>query len=320
MVGIDYDIIVGKYRVKHLLEVEVRKSANKLVDTATIRLSGMSQGSALDVESKIKRGNDVTIKAGYAERGELPTEFTGYVSSIKTDNTIEILCEDGMYQFRRDIQSKQYKDVTVGDLVQEIVDQIDGFSLVVHPGTEVLRYDKFTIDNATGYEVLRKISKENKIHIFIKGNVLHVALKYTYKEGDVHYDFSKSIEKSSLRYVQEKDKKVLVEVVGIKRDHTKTTVVVGDRGGDKITVHRYNVSDKKALEVTGLEELNTYRFTGYEGDMTTWLYPYVTYGYTAHPQDTAYPQREGGYYVEAVTTKITGNSGGQRKLTLGIKT
>ena len=287
------------------------------MDTATIQLAGMAYNSAMDIESKIKRGDPVKIQLGYNETG-LYDEFEGFVASIKTDDTIEIICEDGMYNFRKEIESKQYTDVSLREIIEDITSQIGGYQLEISKGVRGIKYDSFIIDNATGIEALKKIQEENKIHIFVKKKTLYVYLKYEYKEGKVSYDFAKNTEKVNLNYLQEKDKKVLVEVVGIQKDNTKVSVLAGNKGGDKITIHRYNVSDKSTLQTIANEELKKYLFTGYEGDITSWLLPYCSYGYTAEVTDKNYINRQGNYYVEAVTTTVS-DRGGERKINLGIK-
>ena len=287
------------------------------MDTATIQLTGMVYNSAMDIENKIKRGDPVKIQLGYNETG-LYNEFEGFVVSMKTDDTIEIICEDGMYNFRKEIESKQYTDVSLSGIIKDIVSQIGGYQLEISKGVRGIKYDSFIVDNATGIEVLKKIQEENKIHIFVKKKTLYVYLKYEYKEGKVSYDFAKNTEKVNLNYLQEKDKKVLVEVVGIQKDNTKVSVLAGNKGGDKITIHRYNVSEKSTLQTIANEELKRYLFTGYEGDITAWLIPYCSYGHTAEVIDRNYINRQGNYYVEAVTTTVS-DRGGERKINLGIK-
>ncbi len=308
-----YDIKIGKYKVAHLLSCEVRKSANQLSDTATITLPGMAYSKALEIESKISRGDEVSIRLGYD--GELKKEFDGYVRTIGSDNTISIGCEDSMFLFRKEVKNKQYKKVAVATLVKEVADQIGGFAVEVGTGVSDITFDKFTIQNATAFEVLKKVKEETKLHIFVKGKTLHLHLQYVYNEGSVQFDFSEEVETSNLKYRKKEDKKVQVEMVGINRKNEKVRVFAGEAGGDKFTEHRYNISDKKALKAIGEEELKKHRFTGYEGDITGWLTPYCTYGYGADIKDNYYPEREGRYYVEAVTTSFDGV--GKRKITLG---
>lgn len=315
MYNMDYKITIGKYAVNKLLSVEILKSANKLSDTATIELTGMAYNVTLEVESKIKRGDEVTIDLGYD--GELVREFTGFVSSIKTDNTIEIQCEDSMFLTKVEIPSKIFKNVSAIDLIEYAVDAVGGFELVKGPGVDVVKYDKYTISNATAFEVFEDLKKDTDLHIFCKGKKLHVYLKFTYKSGDVIYDFSKNVESADLKYLKEEDKKVEIDVIGIDKENKKTTVTVGEKGGDKITVHRYNVSDKAALKVIGEEEIKKYRYTGYEGKLTGWLIPNCTYGYSATIRNPEYPEREGIYYVEGSKVSFS-ESGGVRDIEISI--
>lgn len=310
----NYDIRLGKYKVTHLLSCEVRKDANKLTDTATIKLSGMAYSKALEVENKIKRGDKVVIKLGYND--ELPTEFNGYISNIATDNTIVIECEDGMFLFKAEVKNKQYKKVEATEIVEDVAKQIGGFTVVKGAGTASVKFDKFTINDATAYEVFKKIKSETRLHIFVKDKELHIHLQHTYKGGNVAFDFSKNIESSSLKYVKEEDKKVQINVIGMTRNNNKTNVLIGEPGGDKLTIHRYNISDKNSLKAIGKEEIKKHRYTGYEGDITGWLLPYCTYSYSAKVIDTDYDKRQGTYYIEAVTTTMN-VAGGKRKITLG---
>jgi hypothetical protein len=316
MVDMKFDIVIGKFKLNSLISCEVRKSAGKLSDTATIVLPGMAYNKSLEIEDKIKRSDKVIIKLGYNDN--LVEEIEGFVTSIATADLITIELEDGMFNFRKDIKNFQYVNKTVGDIIADINSQIGGYKLIIGEGVSDIRYDKFTIQDATAFEVFEKIRQETSLHIFIKKKELHVHLKSTYKSGNVKFNFSRNVEESNLKYVSIEDKKVEVEVVGINRKNEKTIVKVGDSGGDKITVHRYNVSDEKALKTIGEEELKKYRFTGYEGDITTWLFPFCTYGYTASIMDEDYPLRDGNYYVEAVTTTFD-ESGGKRKVMLGLK-
>ncbi len=310
------EITLGKFKLNHLISCQVRKDVDKLSDSATIKLPGMAYGQALEIESKIKRGDAVTIKLGY--EGYLFEEFNGFISSIATDNTIIIECEDSMFLTRKEVENKQYQNTDATAIIQDVINQLPGIKMVAGEGVDILKYDKFTINEATGYDVLKKIKEETGLHIFMKGTELHVYLQYTYNTGKVKYDFAKNVQSSNLKYLHEADKKVLVEVVGIDRENKKVKVEVGEKGGDKITVHRYNVHDPEALKKIGEEEIIKHRFTGYEGDFTTWLLPYITTGASADMLDPDYVSRQGVYYTSAVTTTFDKN-GGKRKVVPSIK-
>lgn len=311
-----YDIILGRFSVKHLLSCEVRSSANQLADVATLTLNAMAYNAALEVESKIKRGDAVSIAFGYD--GKNVVEFTGYIRTIGTGEEITIECEDEMYVMRKAVANKQYAHPKAMDIIQDLAQQVGVQEVVSGEGVADVSFDKFTVQDATAIEVLEKLKQETGLHIFFVGKVLHVHLKYTYNAGAVRYDFSKNVEAANLTYARAEDKTVEVEVVGITKKNEKVTVVVGEKGGDKITVHRYNVTDPNSLTRIGEEELKKYNITGYEGDLTTWLIPAVKYGASATVIDELYPEREGTYYVDAVTTTFNEN-GGKRKVTLGLK-
>ena len=56
-----FDIQVGDYKLGMLDKVEIHKSVELLADTATITLPSAQYNIALDVESKLKRGDKVAI-------------------------------------------------------------------------------------------------------------------------------------------------------------------------------------------------------------------------------------------------------------------
>lgn len=311
-----YDITIGNYKVESLLSCEVIKDVNSLSDLATITMPGMAYGKTLQVDDKIKRGDKVIISLGY--EGYLYKEFEGYVTSITNNNQIIVNCEDAMYLTRKEVKSKRYTLTDTTDIIRDVVSQLEGIEVVLGPNVEILKYDTFTIEDATAFEVLKKIKEETNLHIFMKGNQLHVFLQFTYKTGDVVYDFAKNVENSNLTYSYQADKVVLVEVVGMKKDNTKEVVKVGEEGGDKITVHRYNVTDPEALKKIGEEELIKWRYDGYEGDIDTWLIPYCTYGFSARLIDPDFPNQTGIYYVKAVKVSFS-ESGGVRKISPGLK-
>lgn len=81
MYTMTYDIRIGAYKLGMLDQVEVHKSVELLADTATVTLPAAEYNRALDVESKLKRGDKVTIRLGYKETG-LVTEFAGWLQRI----------------------------------------------------------------------------------------------------------------------------------------------------------------------------------------------------------------------------------------------
>lgn len=178
----DYDIQIGSYKVETLKSVRIIRSVEQLSDTATIELPGSLINEALDVESKIKRGDAVSIKLGYRQMG-LRTEFNGYLKTIKTDNTKIILeCEDELFLWDVALKNEQLTNVSLKTLLHKVTQQVnrmraryvalEGGSVQQIPANyKVLcdydfTYSKFTISHATGLDVLKKVQEETKANIF----------------------------------------------------------------------------------------------------------------------------------------------------------
>ena len=80
----------------------------------------------------------------------------------------------------------------------------------------------------------------------------------------------------------------------------------------------YNVSGKKELERIAREEMEKYKYSGYEGKITTFIQPYAIPGMVAVLEDKRYNERKGNYYI--IGTKVSFGMGGARRMVeLGIK-
>jgi hypothetical protein len=312
MYDISWHITLGGYSLKLLDSAEIHASVDLLADTATIKLPAMNLNKSLGVESKLKIGDAVVIQAGYD--GKLETEFEGFIQRIATDDgSITLGCEDGLYQFRKPVPDKAFSASTVKDVAGYVAGQIGGFSVVCDYS---FTYDKFIITQATGYDVLKKLQEESKANIYLKGSELHIHPAYTEKFGEASFDFARNIEKSSLTYKRADERKFEVEVEGIAKDGKRVSVVIGTPGGDKRSIKIYGVSDTAALKSRGEEEMKRISYDGYEGSITCWFKPICRPGYTVNLKDEDYPEKDGGYYVPAVTTKIS-QAGIERTIQLG---
>lgn len=320
-----FDIQVGEYKLGMLDKVEIHKSQELLADTATITLPSAQYNVALDVESKIKRGDAVVIKLGYEEIG-IRTEFDGWLQRISTDGgNITLYCEDDLYKMRKSIPNKVFKQVTLKQLLEYVVDHC-GFALLIDC-TYTWSYSKFVINNATGYDVLKKVQDECGADIYIKDDKLCVkapgeVVKKRLNNGKeepvtVYYDFAKNIEKEDLTYRDAQDKKFEIVVKANKPDGTVKEIKVGTTGGDKVEI-KCATSDDASMKARADAELKRRAYSGYEGSITTWLEPECEPGYQASLHDDDYPYKDGVYYVNSVTTTFE-KGGGSRKVELSFR-
>lgn len=314
MYRMSHNITIGSYRLMLLESVRIVRSVEALSDTATIVLPGMVQNTAIEVEDKIHVGDAVKIELGY--NGKLKTEFEGYVQRIGTDGgSVKLECEDGLWLFRKGVADKVYKNADVKTILNNIAGQCGAFTLECD---YAFTYEKFTVHNATGFDVLKKIQEEVKPNIYLKGQMLHVHPQYAEVFGEAKYDFCRNIERggTSLEYRNREDRRVLVVVEGEKKDGTKVKVEAGTTGGDRITMKVPGATDEASLKKVAEQVLEERCYTGYSGSFGGWLWPYCDAGYKVTLTDPDYEYKEGTYYVTAVEVNYS-RSGGKRTITLG---
>ncbi len=318
MFDLTWQIKIGKFTLTMLESVTIVRSVEQLSDTAEIVLPGSCFNKAIEVESKIKRGDDVTIKAGYD--GKFETEFTGFLEAIATDDgSIKLICEDGIYNFRKPIADKEFTNCDVKDLLNYVCSQIKGYKLSCDYS---FKYDKYVIKGNTGHDILKKIQDETKANIYIKettnGKVLHVHPQYKEVFGKAEYSYQENIEKSELEYKIAEDRPFEVIVEGKGLDGKVIRETAGNKGGDSETIKREGVSDRASLKKLAEEYAKRKSYTGYSGSFTGWLIPFCDAGYKVKITDADYKIKDGEYYVLSVETKIS-SAGGERKITVGAK-
>ncbi len=314
MYRMSWNIKIGGYRLKMVEKVSIKRSVELLADTATVTLPATVFNKTISIEDKIKVGDAVEIELGYND--DLKTEFKGYLKSIKTDGgSLTLELEDDIYLFRKSVKDEEMKDASVKKILENICSQVGGFSVSCDYD---FTYDKFVINNATGYDVLKKIQDEASPNIYLKDKVLHVHPQYAEIFGEARYDFSKNIERegTDLKYKSEDERKFLIVVEGTDETGATVSVEKGITGGDKMTLKLPGVSSRSSLEQKAQSVLEQKVYTGYEGSFQTWLVPYVDAGYKVAITDPDYEVKNGTYYVISVETTFS-KDGGVRKVTLG---
>lgn len=315
MFTLGYDIKLADFRLGMLDKVEIHRSVELLADTATIVLPGSEYNKALDVESLIKRGDPVSISIGYEETG-LREEFRGWIQRISTDDgSITIECEDDLYKFRKSLPNEELKAVTLESLLKKVISGIgESYKLDC---TYSWTYEKFVINTATGYDVLKKVQEESGADIYLADDTLHVHAPAEAVGDDVFYNFSLNVEECDLTYRKAEDRKVQVVVEATMPDGTVKEIETGTTGGDKVEI-RCATSDEASMKKRGETEVKRLSFDGYDGNITTWLIPYCKPGDTAELKDEDYPEKDGRYFVQAVTTEFS-RDGGKRTVELGFR-
>lgn len=315
MYTMQYDIEVGDYRLGMLDEVTIHSSVELLSDTATIKLPAAEYNLALEVESKIKRGDRVVIRLGYAETG-IVEEFVGYLLRVSTDGgSITLHCEDDLHLYRKPLANKVHKRITLGKLLDLVCKEV-GLAHKIDCSYS-WTYDKFVIHAATAYDVLKKVQEECGADIYLKAGTLHIHPPGRHIGLERYYDLALNVESESLTYRTARDKKIQVVVKALLPDGKVREVEVGVAGGDKVEV-KCPTSDEQSMRLRGQAELKRRTYDGYEGSITTWLIPECKAGDSATLRDSDYPHKDGTYFVASVKTTMS-DAGGKREVQLGYR-
>lgn len=305
-----------RFQLALMAECEVVASVDNLTDTATIVLPEAVMNTVFNFNNNVVRGTEVLIEMGYD--GDYRLEFTGFVKDITTnDSSIKIHCEDALFLFRIGVKDVELKPTSLAEIAQYVINEIDpSFTLKCDYD---IAYEKFTIHQATGYDVLKKLQDETKANIFFdtQNKELHIHAPYIHKGGEAIYSMQHNIETSSLEYKNKLDHKieVTVETTDIKGNVQKT--VSGTTGGDKVTLKVGAMGEASMKRIADAEVLRQ-SAAGYEGSFDAWLIPFLKPTFSARIKDEDYPEKTAFYYVKSVTTNLS-ESGGKRTVQLGIK-
>ena len=315
MFTMKFDIEVGDYKLGMVEKVEIIRSVEQLADSAVVTLPAAEYNIALDVEQKIHRGDKIVINLGYDEIG-MVQEFVGWVQRVGTDNgAITLECEDDLYLFRKALTDRQFTNVSLKSLLELVVEGVGGgFSIDC---SYSWTYEKFVINNATGYDVLRKIQEECGADIYIQEKTLHVHAPGEKVGNTIYYDFSQNVQDCDLTYRRTEDRRVRVVVKALLPDGKVKQMEYGTTGGDKVVV-KCASSDDESMKLRGESEHKRLTFDGYDGNIVTWLVPYIKPGDKAVLHDKDYDYKDGSYFVRAVSTEFSAD-GGKRTVELGYR-
>lgn len=308
-----YEIKIGQRTLKGISKVLIESSVESLSDIASIELPAYINNQAYDIEDKVKRGMAVEIKLGY--NGKNNTEFKGFVRSISVNTPCVIECEDEIFSFRKAVRSEVFIKKSVSDILKAIGSQV---GVPVVSKVNDLVYDKFVIQDATGYEVLQKIQEQFRIMIYMYEGKLYANYMFMERNGVEYLNFQKNVKASSLKFVREEDTKVRVNIRGVGADNKATKLVqVGQSGGEVVNLpERLNVTDEKALQNIANEELKRLSYTGFRGSLTTWGAVKIGAAWVVNVKDEDYPGRDGFYFVKGMKVIFGKDTGFERELNL----
>ncbi|TDX84053.1 hypothetical protein [Epilithonimonas xixisoli] len=352
--------------VPFVSDINIEKSIANLADTATVSFAIFNFNQHIFIKDLpdegnqlyklFKRGQKIRIFLGYNE--ELRLEFVGYIKDITTDETgAKLMCEDELFIFReKNIPNKTFTPANVKQIANYVCRLINPKIKVVCEYD--MGYEKFTIIDATGFDVLSQLQQDTGANIFFKsvfsnaiGNTvqidesnfrdqlsgyeyqissnnskfkestleLHISMPYMKKntEADCAFSFQHNIETGQLQYIDSKDNKVKVKVTSVSINGEIRTEEFGSTGG---TEKEFKVNRLSKAEMKKRAKMEHFKLMQphYTGTFDCWLIPYVEPNYSIIIDDEDFPEKDGVYNVDSVTTSFS-EAGGRRTITPGIK-
>lgn len=314
-------ITIGTAVFTGVYDVVISHSIHQVVQTARIslplsaRLHYDGKIESVSTHQVFKIGDPVSIELGY--NGQLFPEFNGYVVRLVYGQPMTIECEDAMFILRKNHITASEENIPLKDVVAMCLNglfPVEG-EIPNTPINEFTHYQKPAVD------VLQQLRDDFGLSIFFTAQAkLYCGLRYGFRSGEERFDFHQNIkpQANQLGYQSEDDVRLRIIARSWRKDGTLLEEEIGDTDGHQRTLWFYGIEDQGTLKERALAEIGRYKFTGYTGYFTTWLYPYSEPGMMAVITDPDFPERAGSYYIDSVETRF-GVSGASRKIEPGIK-
>ena len=257
-------------------------------------------------------GGKVSVSLGYD--GNNTKRFWGYVAIIDYDTTLILQCEGYFHQIKHKRYTKSWSSVSLKTFLRYIT---EGTSITLSNDIPDIPLGDVTLTDATADKIFSWLKSDFQLCIFFKGAELYAGAYAYGKEGDTHkLRIGWNVKTNNLK-IQPQKTEVQVNLV-VKDDGGKKTTTKGRQNGSD-TVKNVNIKAglpdyfKKAV----LERLQQETNTGgrLEGSVTCFLTPTFNIGDVASIENTKYPERNGNFFVTAISGSY-GSTGGTQQLTL----
>lgn len=292
---------------------KVESSWMELTDRAEVVLAKRIYLEDKKLFEFLKSGDTIIIRGGY--NGEYHEEFRGYITEVHDDLPVMIKCEDNMYVLKRTKCHISLKETTLANFLKQVVPgqfKIDAIDMNI--GSVLFR--DFTVSQA-----LMELKDKLGIYSYFVGNTL-ISGKYYEDNKDsekVKYEFTKNIIENDLKYRRKDDARIKVTMTSHLSSGKTIKETVGDDDGQEQKLICTNVTDKNELKKRAQKELDRLKIDGYQGGLVSYGLPVVKHGYVAEIINHDNADRNGNYYVEAVTTTLSNNGAYRRQVKIGKK-
>ena len=126
------------------------------------------------------------------------------------------------------------------------------------------------------------------------------------------------IKDNELKLRDAKNIQVQINLIGVKRDGTKVVVKSGDNTNNIKKKRTHFITDEATLKMVADKMLAEQKYSGYEGKITTFGFPFVQHGWKTILEDPRYHGRDGQYLIDSMEVSYNTN-GFRRNLGISIK-
>lgn len=258
------------WQMPFVTSVEITRDTEKLTDECKITLPKRIKWDG-EAQIPVKRGDSIKVWTGYGE--DLELAFTGYVRSVGIKTPIVLTCEDEMFKLKqKPCVKKAYKTVTLETLLKD--QGLDGVKVF---GEQNLGQFRVTDDTVAALLGRLQDSGIRSFYRYEDGKpVLYcgVIFERDTKPSQVFATGVNIISDSSLEQQLAANIRLCVKAVSIMPNNKKIKVEVGDKDGEKRTIHTYNKTESE-LKAWAEQEIKRLKVDGLKGSFTTFGYRLV---------------------------------------------
>ncbi|WP_288068261.1 hypothetical protein [Xylanibacter rodentium] len=258
------------WQVPFVSSVEITRATEKLTDECKVTLPKRIKWDG-EAQIPVKRGDSIKVWTGYGEDMELA--FAGYVRSVGIKTPIVLTCEDEMFKLKQMACTKKaYKNVNLGTLLKD-----QGLENVKVFGEQNLGQFRVTDDTVAALLGRLQDSGIRSFYRYEDGTpVLYcgVLFERDTQPSQVFATGVNIISDSSLEQQLAANIRLCIKAVSIMPDNKKIKVEVGDKDGEKRTIHTYNKTESE-LKAWAEQEIKRLKVDGLTGSFTTFGYRLV---------------------------------------------
>lgn len=319
MLRLDSEIKLNTQVFTFCNEVTIDSSYDNLLDSGKIiipkRIRYVNQ-EGQDVpnitqgtNALFKAGDAVEVSVGY--NANITKFFTGYIKAVRTKYPILFEVEDQVYKLKKNRLNLSLDNPKLSELLKKIIPE--GVSYEI---TAEQNLGQFRIKNASTAAVLDELRTKHGIFSFFRNGVLFVGLSVVPKLQSVYrFEFNTTslINGDSLKFIDESERKIKVVCKSIDNKNNTLEATAGDADGETRTLYfnNYSLTD---LQNTADRLKDQLKYSGYEGNFTTFVSPLVNHGDIVELVNRTIPEQSGAYLVTRVLTRFGYNTGGRQRI------